>query len=169
MKVILALLVGLLFTGAASACECAFAPLTPIEARTASIVFAFRLLDARIEQSTGAEGSDSVVGNIQIVARFRGSPAAEQVRYSVSPCCGSRLEVGKYYIAFLPKDSHLFDGNSSNLRGLFEPFSQHHAELLERLLNGTDEHDSSFYTTFLDISQFPAPPPPCLALGVTAR
>ena len=169
MKIILVLVVGLLFGGAAKACECPFAPITPIEARAASNVFVFRLTDARVEQLASQERSDSVVGAIEIVSVVRGSTNAQTIRYTTTPCCGSVFQVGKYYIAFLSSDSRQFDGNSSNILGLWDGFGQHEIDRLEEMLSSKNENEDRFASAFEDVSQLVVPPPPCSYHGMPSR
>ena len=140
-----------------------------MEARAASNIFVFRLTDARIEQLTAEDRSDSVVGSIEIVAAVRGRTKAQTIRYTTSPCCGSIFQIGKYYIAFLSSDSNLFDGNVSNVLGLSDGFDKNSIDRLEDLLSGKNQDELRFASAFEDISQLVIPPPPCSYHGMPSR
>ena len=163
MGKILALAVGLLLAGAANACSCAFAPLGNEEARAAKNVFVFRLMEAHVEQPTSSESSNFVTGTITVMARVRGTTKAREIRFSTFYCCGSRLEVGKYYVAFLSSDTTSFDGNASNLLPLWQGFGQREADDLEAVLRGKKNLEDSFAYGLQEINQIRPPPPPCPA------
>jgi hypothetical protein len=169
MRRILALIVGLLLAGAADACSCAFAPLGTKEAQAARNVFVFRLMDARMEQTTAGASSNWVVGTVKILAQVRGSTKTQQIRFSTFYCCGSRLEVGKNYIAFLSSDTLRFDGNASNLVPLWEDFDREDADALEAVLHGKKQLEDVFAYGLEEINQVRPPPPPCPPQGKKSR
>ena len=169
MKRILVLLVGLLLGGTAEACQCSFIPLGTKEAQAARNVFVFRLIDARIDQDTTGNPSNSVAGTIKVLAHVRGRTRAQQVRYSTSWCCGSRPEVGKYYIAFLSSDAPRFDGNASNVLPLWQEFGRDEADRLEAVLRGKSRLEEVFAYGVDEIHQMRLPPPPCSDRDKKAR
>ena len=166
---ILALVVGLLLASAADACSCDFAPLGTKEARAARNVFVFRLMDARVEPATAGASSNWVVGTVKVEARVRGSTKAQQIRFSTFYCCGSRLEVGKHYIAFLSSDTPRFDGNASNVLPLWEDFDREQADALEAVLRGKTKLEDVFAYGLEEINQVRPPPAPCPPRGKKPR
>ncbi|MDE2407029.1 MAG: hypothetical protein KGL91_04095 [Xanthomonadaceae bacterium] len=160
----LAVIAGLLLSCGVLACECAFVPLGTEEAQSAKNVFVFRLMASRVD-NTSTEERNSILGTIEVVARIRGSATkVRHVRYSISECCGSRLEVGKYYVAFLPSDISIFDGNGSNLLPLWQGFGQSEANNLEAVLRGKKRLEDTFAFGLQEIDQVRPPPPPCPAI-----
>ena len=157
------LAVGLLSSGFASACSCAFPPLSTQEARAAKSVFVFRLMDARVEPIKSGSSGHLVTGTIKVMARIRGATKAKEIRFSTFYCCGSRLEVGKYYVAFLTSDAPRFDGNAGNLLPLWQEFGQSEANDLEAVLRGKKQLEESFAYGLQEINQVRPPPPPCPA------
>lgn len=155
----LVLLVGLLFGGTADACQCAFIPLDSKQAQAARHVFVFRLMDARIDKDTTAEPRDSITGTIKILAHVRGRASAKAIRYSTSWCCGSRLEVGKYYVAFLSLDAPRFYANASNVLPLWQEFGQEEANRLESVLRGKSRLEEAFAYGVDEIHTMRLPPP----------
>lgn len=161
MTKILLLLVGFLFGGVANACQCSFIPLDSKQAQAARNVFVFRLTDARIAKDTTGEPNDLVAGTIKVLAHVRGRTNAQEIRYSTSWCCGSRLEVGKYYIAFLSLDARRFDANASNVLPLWQGFGRDEAERLESVLRGRSRLEEDFAYGVDEIQTMRPPPLPC--------
>jgi hypothetical protein len=164
----LVLLVGLLLGSTAHACQCSFIPLDSKQAQSARNVFVFRLVNARIDKDTTGELDDSVTGTIKVLARVRGRTDAQEIRYSTSWCCGSRLEVGKYYIAFLSIDEPRFDANASNVLPLWQEFGREEAVKLESVLRGKSRLEEAF-TYGVDEIHTMRPPPPCSDQSKKAR
>jgi hypothetical protein len=166
---VLALVVGLLLGGAAFACQCSFVPLGTKEAQAATNVFVFRLMDARVVPGVKDAPNTSVVGTIKVVAHIRGRTRAQQIRYSTFYCCGSRLEIGKYYIAFLSSDAPKFDANASNVLPLWQDFGRREADNLEAVLRGKKQLEDVFPYGLDEIHQVRPPPPPCSAQAKKPR
>jgi hypothetical protein len=113
------LLFALLFTTTqALACSCSFTAVDENTVREAEQVFVFKLVsarsvdDARVEQPWR---DALVVAEIEVVEVLRGGPLHRRMHFSTAQCCGSRLDVGKYYAAFLPADEAEFFGHMGNL------------------------------------------------------
>ncbi len=153
----------------AIACSCSFAPLGTQEAQSARNIFVFQLTDAHVEHSAPNGYGTWVVGTIKVLDQVRGTTKARQVRYSTYMCCGSRLEVGKYYIAFLASDASRFDGNAGNLLPLWGGFDQKEAASLNAVLHGTKDLEDVFPFGLKEIQQVRPPPPPCPSQGKTNR
>ncbi|MDR7135732.1 hypothetical protein J2X06_002950 [Lysobacter niastensis] len=163
MEKVVALIVSLLLAGAAQACECAFSGLDTAQARTARNVFVFRLTDARAGKDT------QVIGTIKVLADVRGKTTAQEVRYSTFYCCGSRLEVGKYYVGFLPANSARFNGNAGNILPLWGEFDRETADNLEAVLRGKLQLEDAFSYGLEEINQIRPPPAPCPKHSRTGR
>jgi hypothetical protein len=165
MKRTLVLLVGLLLGGAAEACQCSYIPLDTKRAQAARNVFVFQLIDAHVDH----DASDSVAGTIKVLAHVRGRTKAKQIRYSTYWCCGSRLEVGKYYIGFLSSNATRFDANAGNVLPLWQEFGREEADRLEAVLRGKSRLEVAFAYGVEEISSMRLPPPPCLDKGKETR
>ena len=104
-----------------AACSCTFELLDNDVVRDAQQIFVFQLLSAKVDpQSTPVLVAREVVGEIHIVDTLRGDPRAKRIRYSTSICCGSRLDVGQFYVAFLSTNASEFLGNTGNILNLGE-------------------------------------------------
>ena len=161
MGKITALVFCLLVSGVANACQCAFSHLDTAQARAANNVFVFQLLDARVAQEVNAPSSSGVVGSIKVLANVRGKTNAREVRYSTFYCCGSRLEVGKYYVGFLPSDTASFYGNAGNILPLWNGINRATADKLEAVLRGGKRLEDAFSYGLEEIHQMRPPPSPC--------
>ncbi|NUO75919.1 MAG: hypothetical protein HOQ32_07885 [Lysobacter sp.] len=150
--------------GIANACQCAFPPLDTESVREAKSIFIFRLLSAEL-QPTGSNQplSTMITGKIQVVDTIRGSAEAKTIRYSTHQCCGTRLDVGKYYAAFTPGPSRELLGNSGNLLEVGEmyyPKSGSRAKI-ESVISGGRTLEKVFSEYALDrTQQIPRPPAP---------
>ncbi len=103
----------------AAACSCAFAPLNNGTVRNANDIFVFQLISATIEPETSNPlVTRKVVGEIRIVDVLRGEPRVRSMRYTSSFCCGTRMYVGQYYVAFISSKELEFSGNTGNLLNL---------------------------------------------------
>ena len=154
------LVAGAALSGTASACSCAFDLLDTEQARSVEHVFVFRLMSAR------ADKWPRVVGTIQVLANVRGRTEVREIGYSTYHCCGSRFEVGKDYIGFLPagalpagKDS--FEANAGNVLPLMFGFDRDVAGRLEAVLRGKGHLEDDFSYGMDEINQMRPPPPPC--------
>lgn len=104
-----------------AACSCPFTPLNNDEVRDAKQIFVFQLLSAKMDvESSDPLTAREVIGQIRIVDTFRGKPRVERIHYSTSICCGSRLDVGQFYVAFISTNEPEFLGNIGNLLNLGE-------------------------------------------------
>ncbi len=157
MKLMLALLIGLLWTGNADACSCSYSPLDGKAAQAARNVFVFQLVNARVDHGA----SDSVVGTVRVLANVRGRTTATEIRYSTSWCCGTRMEVGKSYIGFRSSDATRFDVNGGNVIPLWLGFTQDTADKLEAVLRGRRGFEEAFAFEMADLHVPPPPPAPC--------
>lgn len=168
-----ALAVALAFSLPAHACECAFPPLDTQSVREARNVFVFRLLDAKLQ----ADGSEqpltaTIIGNIEIADTIRGTADARRIRYSVHQCCGTRLDVGKYYLALDSDDGPELLGHSGNLIEAGEMYypGSGTRERIESVLSGEESLENAFSAYALDrTQQISRPPPPyCPESGAPA-
>ena len=161
MGKILALIIGLLAVNAAQACSCAYGSLNSDKVRVASHVFVFRLLDARFEQGAEDPSQNSVIGTIHIVANLRGKTTSREIRYSISNCCGSRMEVGKYYVGFQSSDVAQFKVNAGNTLMLWNGYGREIADKLAAVLRGEERLDDAFAYGLEEINLEWPPRPRC--------
>ena len=149
----------------ANACTCPFVPLNTESARDAKQVFVFRLVDAALQrEGSEQEVTTIVVGTIEVVADLRGTTNAKRIIYSTLWCCGTRLDVGKYYAAFISDNSEQFDAHSGNLLelgGYYAPGSNAGTKL-RAVVAGQETLEKAFSEEKRDrTEQIPRPPPPC--------
>ncbi len=154
----------------AAACSCAFAPLNNGTVRNANDIFVFQLISAKIEPETSNPlVAREVVGEIRIVDVLRGERRVRSMRYSSSFCCGTRMYVGQYYVAFISSKEVEFSGNTGNLLNLGDlTLNQTYrvsSELRGRLLSVASGQKSleQEFGEFPNEKMFtlPRPPDPC--------
>lgn len=147
------------------ACECSFGPLSQHEVDAAEQVFVFQLLAAEHVASDSRPG-EHVAAKIRVVETLLGSNAPTRMRYSTFWCCGSSLDVGHYYAAFLPGEvSDSFFAHAGNLLPLGEFLLEAQLDRLQRVVARTGRLDACFGewpSKPIDIFQ---PPPPPRVLG----
>ncbi len=164
MNKLIAIVALLLTSWPVNACQCVFAPLDTQSVRDAKNVFVFRLLSAEL-QTAGSDQplTTTVAGRIQVVDILRGTSNARNIRYSTHQCCGTRLDVGKYYAAFTSEIGSELLGNSGNLieaGEMYYPSSGVRAKI-EAVLSGKKRLESVFSEYALDrTQQVPRPPAP---------
>ena len=101
MKILVGLFL-ILANSAAHACSCSYSTLGNEQVDESSEIFVFRLDSAVADtEDAGAISGGQVTGDIRIVDVLRGKPRIEKMRYSTSHCCGARIDVGQYYVAFV--------------------------------------------------------------------
>ena len=140
----------------ALACSCSFHGLDDTTIQKAKHIFTFRLLSVAIDQpgATSEELLYSAVGTVEVVETLRGNGAQfQRVRFSTFACCGTRLDVGHTYVAFVPGKGPEFEGNISTLLLPFRDLTEIVAGRA-KLPTGMPEY------TWRRISEVPPPPPP---------
>lgn len=107
----------LTFSCAAQACTCAFAPLDTESARNAKDVFIFRLTQAKVKLNSDDERTGTeIIGQIKTIERLRGAKKLpEKIKFATGACCGTRLDVGEYFVAFVSDVGSQFVANSGNV------------------------------------------------------
>jgi len=164
MRKFIAFFLAIALPGAANACQCAFPLLDTESVRDAKNIFIFRLLSAELQ----LDGSDQplttmVTGRIQVVDTIRGNTTAKTIRYSTHQCCGTRLDVGKYYAAFAPEPDSEFLGNNGNLLEVGETYYPKSGSRtkIESVISGRRSLEEAFSEYALDrTQQIPRPPAP---------
>lgn len=146
----------LIVSGATQACTCSVAPLDAEIARSAKSVIVFRIMSAKVsrEQVHDAPASD-IVGRVKIVDQLRGRKSAiREIRFSTGSCCGSRLDVGSYFVAFISNDGSRFTANIGNVVevGKEYPTVQTRTTILD-FLDGRKTFEESFSRELRDRSE----------------
>ncbi len=158
---VLSALLGISFYLPVAACECSFGPLSQHEVDAAEQVFVFQLVAAEHVASDSRPG-EHVAAKIRVVDTLLGSNAPTRMRYSTFWCCGSKLDVGHYYAAFLPGEvSDSFFAHAGNLLPLGEFLLEAQLDRLQRVVARTGRLDACFGewpSRWIEISP-PAPPP----------
>lgn len=110
-------LILVLSSGSAQACTCAYLPLETSTVRQAEHIFIFRLISAKVgADSIGSARHDDIIGHIQVVSQIRGaSKQVREISFSTERCCGARLDVGGYFVAFLPSLGKRVEVNNGNI------------------------------------------------------
>jgi hypothetical protein len=158
---VLSALLGISFCLPVAACECSFGPLSQHEVDAAEQVFVFQLVAAEHVASDSRPG-EHVAAKIRVVDTLLGSNAPTRMRYSTFWCCGSNLDVGHYYAAFLPGEvSDSFFAHAGNLLPLGEFLLEAQLDRLQRVVARTGRLDACFGewpSRWMEMS--PPPPPP---------
>ena len=156
------------------ACSCFTPPMSEASAREADHVFVFQLIDS-IFVSTG-EGSviyEGAKGTVRVVETIRGNGQQfDEITFITTPCCGVRLDVGHYYVAFVSGSGSSFGVNEGNVADVTTEYSEHSeyprseqgiVTRVSALLGGALSLDDAIPLRLRSrISQNePPPPPPC--------
>jgi len=155
---------GLVFSSVAQACQCAYQPLDTDAARGAKNIFIFRLVQAEVMPSASSEGHAArVLGRIDIVGHLRGNTASfKEIEYSTDHCCGSRFDVGSYFVAFVSKAGPRLVANNGNVMELGQQrvTPQTRAEILT-ILKGEKTLEDVFSRAELERTEQSPVMPPC--------
>jgi hypothetical protein len=147
------------------ACFCSFSTLGDERAVEASEIFAFRLVSVVADP----EGKDLFVGReittqISIVDVIRGKPHVESMRYSTEFCCGSKMDLVHYYVAFTSGGAGESSGNTGNLLKLGEIYAPGYdtSEKLRAVESGERTLEQEFGEFSNEkMRTLPRPPDPC--------
>jgi hypothetical protein len=145
----------------ADACECSFGPLSDSTVREATHVFVFRVEAATLENST-ASPAYRAVASIDLVDSVLGDARPKSLGFSTHWCCGSSLDLGHYYAAFLQGDPGSdFFAHAGNLLPLGLFYGTEERKRLEKVVRLGSPLEACFGewpSTKVEIS--PPPPPP---------
>jgi hypothetical protein len=155
--------ISLTFSCVVHACTCSFVPINSEATRAAKNVFIFRLIQAKVNLINGHVGSTpEIIGQIEVIDRLRGDEKrVKEIKFSTSSCCGSRFDVGSYFVAFVSEVGPRFVANNGNVVeiGREYPLPQTRANLLA-VLDGEKRFEDVFSREFRDrTEQFPIQPP----------
>ena len=153
---LVALAAGWMLAGSAAACSCSGAPLDDEAARRAAEVFVFQLTEAKVVSDPPLV--PTMVGSVRVVAHVRGRSKAREVTYQAGWCCGTRMEIGRYYVAFLDEAGARFTGNLENLVPLPYVGDAGDTSAIEAVLAGERSLLDAFPQG--EMHTVPAPPPP---------
>ncbi len=145
-----------------AACECSFGPLSQHEVDAAEQVFVFQLISAEHVESN-SRPHEHVVAKVHVIDALLGSDPPAQMRYSTFWCCGSSLDIGHYYAAFLAAEvSDSFFAHAGNLLPLGEFLPDEQLSRLRRVVSRAGRLDACFGewpSARIDLSHPPPPPP----------
>lgn len=148
----------------AEACTCGYLSLDTTAVRSAQQIFVFRVVSAQIEEDVrDGVPHDEIVARIKIISQLRGvSKHVSELSFSTQRCCGSRLDVGGYFVAFLPATGKRFAANNGNVVEI-DPFDlQNKQAKINAVLAGKLRFEDVFSRGDTDrTEQEPVPPPPC--------
>jgi hypothetical protein len=166
MRSVVAVLLLALAPSAALSCECSYAPISDATVRSAKSVFVFQLVAAEVRFGEEvAPASQAITAKLRFIENLRGGETSQTtMNYSTFWCCGSRLDIGHFYAAFLSESGAPFYGHPGNLLHLgefYEPESSEGARL-KSVVSG-ERALEEVYGRFADErqNQVPRPPPPC--------
>jgi hypothetical protein len=149
----------------AIACSCSYSTLGDKQAVEASEIFVFRLVSAVADpESSDPFAGREVTAKINIVDVIRGKPRFETLHYSTSFCCGSKMDLGHYYVAFTSGSGGEFSGNTGNLLNLGEVYASGYdtSKKLRAIESGERTLEQEFGQFPNDkMHMLPAPPDPC--------
>lgn len=164
MKLLISVILAIA-NASALACTCTFLPLGNEQANAATEIFVFRLVSAVADtEDSGALSGGQVTGTIRIVDVLRGNPQFTRMRYSTTFCCGSRIDVGQYYVAFTSASGTEFSGDTGSLLNFGEQYvsTAPEAERLRAVESGDQTLEQAFGEFPNDrMFTLPRPPPPC--------
>ncbi|MES3026209.1 MAG: hypothetical protein V4857_31890 [Pseudomonadota bacterium] len=117
MLKILLIFIVVFFSNNIFACTCSFAHLDTESVRKAKKIFAFRLMGAEIKKVSSKDPEKmEVVGRILVIDNIRGNKNIfKEIRFTTHRCCGSRFDIGSYYVAFISDNGPKFFANSGNV------------------------------------------------------
>jgi len=148
----------------AEACTCGFLYLDTAAVRNAQQIFVFRLVSAQVKDGMrDGVRHDEIIARIDIVSQIRGtSKHVSELSFSTQRCCGTRLDVGGYFVAFLPTTGKRFAANNGNVVEI-DPFDlQNKQAKIKAVLAGKMHFEDVFSRGDTDrTEQEPVPPPPC--------
>lgn len=159
------------FAGTAQACTCAPELRDLPGALEAKNVFIFRVLSARALPDRADDFSGPhVEGRIEIVDRLRGQGRFRKMRFSTGRCCGSRFDVGAYFVGLISEHGPTFRAHFGNVLeiGTREDLQEARKDIAA-LLSGQRQLDEVFPRWMRERTEQSVVPPPCPRELVEAR
>ncbi len=106
------------------ACTCSFNPLSTESIQSASNIFVFRIMSAKVRNETVQNPiMQEVEAKIKVIDRIHGAQHLYSgIHFSTSWCCGSRLDVGRYYVAFISDEGPEFLAHNGNIIDIGERY-----------------------------------------------
>jgi hypothetical protein len=172
-----AVIVGVLLSSAASACECASFLNDDVVTR-ASSVFIFKLLDARLLDPKADQqrihddrpAANRAEARIEVIDSLKGDGDKFQtMQYSVFYCCGLRLGLGEYYVGFADDPGPEFLATNANILSIgpfYDPGSGKgvRSEILALITHGKPIDRQIYESSWSRVDVVGRPlPPPCTA------
>lgn len=164
MLKVLTLVLAFAFSSAVGACTCSFMPASTESLRGAGDVFMFRLVEASVAiDRHGKAARGEIVGKVELVERIRGTrESVREMRFSLGQCCGSRFDVGSYFVAFVNIDGETFVAHSGNVVEIGNDVSLQGArDNIASLLKGDKRLEEAFPRWQLERTEQSLVPLPC--------
>lgn len=152
----------------ALACTCSFNPLSTESIQNASNIFVFRIISAKVRNENISNPlMHKNEAKIKVVDRIYGEKYLySDIHFSTSSCCGSRLDVGRYYVAFISEKGPDFLANNGNIIDIGEDYYPDTATEMDvknkilKILSKKAKFEDVFGRDSLDrIEQSPVLPP----------
>jgi hypothetical protein len=150
------------------ACTCKYLPLETASVRNAKQIFIFRLVDARVSNAKADVTADNeTIGHIAVISQVRGaSKQVTELSFSTDRCCGARLDVGGYFVAFLPRTGRRFAANNGNIMQIGPMFTHPDTEAkIRAVLSGGKKFEDVFSRAETDRTEQEPVLPPCVKPG----
>jgi hypothetical protein len=106
----------------------------------------------------------TISARIRIVDNLRGISKVATMRYSAHLCCGTRLDLGKYYAAFDADATDDFFGSPGNLMEIGEMYGRESSQAikLRSVVAGKETLEHAFGEFPSErLMTIPRPPDPC--------
>lgn len=106
-----------IFSGKVFACTCSYTLLDTNAVRAAKEIFVFRIISEEIKLEDGSEFKESeVLGKIKVIDWIHGQKKDfKEIQFSTHRCCGSRFDVGNYFVAFVSNNGPKFFAHGGNV------------------------------------------------------
>jgi hypothetical protein len=152
------------------ACSCDSEEISDQQFKNAKNIFLFRIRSIHVIEGKNVPIENGIaVGAIRVVENYKGTAHYSSFQYSTSYCCGSKFQVGEYYLAILDKDGKLLSASPENTIGMGRSLEQEKGlmgpnQIRRRILSAVDGLEL-FSKAFpvehrMTTSSVPPPPPP---------
>lgn len=159
------------FAGTAQACSCAPELLDFAGVLRAKNVFIFHLVSARaLPDRAGDVSGPQIEGTIEVVDWLRGQGKYRKMRFSTGRCCGSRFDVGTYFVGFVSERGPAFRAHFGNVVEIGTHHDVQEARKdIAAVLSGQRQLDDVFPRSVRERTEQSVVPLPCPRAQAEAR